>query len=235
MLRSRVLLARAMRAGRAIRGPVRRLWPSIALGEAPIRLSQRRASLRARRRAAYRSMFSTQHIEEPRGLLDCLRNGFRLKQHIRGYHLLGLGKRPINHGDLSGRESNTRSLRAGLEPSRVELSMESSELPGVYEIELPEGQPPPAPLPAYGPTKSGRKNVKLVQLGLSVRQSASDVLTPPRMLRLDKGVRWISNCDLDLAGGVTEPVARPPLGRHPLHARILGCSKISFGCGLPHS
>jgi transposase len=37
-----------------------------------------------------------------------------------------------------------------------------------YEVETAEGQPPPTPLPTYGRTKSGRKHIKQVQLGLDV-------------------------------------------------------------------
>jgi transposase len=42
------------------------------------------------------------------------------------------------------------------------------ELFGAYELEVPDGQPAPTPMPAYGRTKSGRKNVKQVQVGVNV-------------------------------------------------------------------
>ncbi len=55
-----------------------------------------------------------------------------------------------------------------LDVAQIHYDITSVELFGAYEIELPEGQPPPTPLPTYGRTKSGRKNVKQVQLGLNV-------------------------------------------------------------------
>ena len=58
--------------------------------------------------------------------------------------------------------------------------------------------------------------------GGDVRQAASGDLTPSGISRLDKDARLISNCDVDLAGVVTEPVPLPPLGVRPPHARIRG-------------
>jgi transposase len=55
-----------------------------------------------------------------------------------------------------------------LSVSQVHYDITSVELFGTYEIETEEGQPPPTPMPAYGRTKSGRKNVKQVQLGVNV-------------------------------------------------------------------
>src|SRR5262249_41950277 len=42
------------------------------------------------------------------------------------------------------------------------------ELFGAYEREELPGQAPPTPRPAYGRTKSGRKNVKQIQVGVNV-------------------------------------------------------------------
>lgn len=56
----------------------------------------------------------------------------------------------------------------GLEVSQVHYDITGVELFGAYELELAQGQAPPTPRPAYGRTKSGRKNVKQVQLGLNV-------------------------------------------------------------------
>ena len=50
----------------------------------------------------------------------------------------------------------------------VHFDVTNAELYGAYEVAVPDGQAPPTPLPTYGHTKSGRKNVKQVQLGLSV-------------------------------------------------------------------
>jgi transposase len=51
---------------------------------------------------------------------------------------------------------------------QIHFDITDVELYGVYEQQFAEGQPPPTPLPAYGRTKSGRKNVKQIGLGLNV-------------------------------------------------------------------
>jgi transposase len=53
-----------------------------------------------------------------------------------------------------------------LDVRQVHYDITSVELFGAYELE--PGQAPPQPLPTYGRTKSGRKNLKQVQLGLNV-------------------------------------------------------------------
>src|SRR4051812_32479178 len=55
-----------------------------------------------------------------------------------------------------------------LDVTQIHYDLTTVELYGAYEVETAEGQPPPAPLPTYGRTKSGRKHVKQVQLGLDV-------------------------------------------------------------------
>jgi hypothetical protein len=55
-----------------------------------------------------------------------------------------------------------------LDVTQVHYDLTTVELYGAYEVETPEGQPSPTPLPTYGRTKSGRKHVKQVQLGLDV-------------------------------------------------------------------
>jgi transposase len=55
-----------------------------------------------------------------------------------------------------------------LDVGQVHYDITDVELYGAYEIKVPEGGTPPTPMPAYGRTKSGRKNVKQVQLGLNV-------------------------------------------------------------------
>jgi len=52
--------------------------------------------------------------------------------------------------------------------NQIHFDITSVELYGAYNRELPEGQTPPAPQPAYGRAKSGRKNVKQIGLGLNV-------------------------------------------------------------------
>jgi len=53
-----------------------------------------------------------------------------------------------------------------LQVNQVHYDITSVELYGAYEVE--EGQPQPTPMPTYGRTKSGRKNVKQIQLGVNV-------------------------------------------------------------------
>jgi hypothetical protein len=58
--------------------------------------------------------------------------------------------------------------RFGLDVTQVHYDLTTVELYGAYDAEPVEGQPPPSPRPTYGRTKSGRKHVKQVQLGLDV-------------------------------------------------------------------
>jgi Domain of unknown function (DUF4277) len=55
-----------------------------------------------------------------------------------------------------------------LDVTQIHYDLTTVELYGAYEVETADGQPPPTPLPTYGRTKSGRKHVKQVQLGLDV-------------------------------------------------------------------
>jgi transposase len=55
-----------------------------------------------------------------------------------------------------------------LDVAQIHYDITDVELFGAYQLELPEGQSPPTPMPAYGRTKSGRKNVKQIQLGVNV-------------------------------------------------------------------
>jgi len=55
-----------------------------------------------------------------------------------------------------------------LDVSQIHYDITDVELYGAYERALAEGEIPPVPLPAYGRTKSGRKNVKQIQAGLNV-------------------------------------------------------------------
>jgi hypothetical protein len=56
--------------------------------------------------------------------------------------------------------------RFGLDVTQVHYDLTTVELYGAYETA--EGRPPPVPRPTYGRTKSGRRHVKQVQLGLDV-------------------------------------------------------------------
>src|SRR3954464_71360 len=55
-----------------------------------------------------------------------------------------------------------------LDVTQIHYDLTTVELYGAYEAKPVEGQPAPAPRPAYGRTKSGRRHVKQVQLGLDV-------------------------------------------------------------------
>lgn len=67
-----------------------------------------------------------------------------------------------------------------LQVSQVHYDITNVELYGTYELE--DGQPPPTPMPAYGRTKSGRKNVKQIQVGVNV---SGDGAVPLSHLPLD--------------------------------------------------
>lgn len=54
-----------------------------------------------------------------------------------------------------------------LNVSQIHYDITSVELYGAYASVTKEGQPPPTPQPTYGHTKSGRKHIKQVQLGLN--------------------------------------------------------------------
>jgi len=69
-----------------------------------------------------------------------------------------------------------------LDVSQIHYDITDVELYGAYELELGEGETPPVPMPAYGRTKSGRKNVKQIQTGLNV---TSDGGVPVGHLPLD--------------------------------------------------
>ncbi|MGQ0635590.1 MAG: IS1634 family transposase [Planctomycetaceae bacterium] len=62
----------------------------------------------------------------------------------------------------------TAIQRFKLNVTQIHYDITSVELFGAYEVEVAEGETPPTPLPAYGRTKSGRKNVKQIQLGMNV-------------------------------------------------------------------
>jgi transposase len=58
--------------------------------------------------------------------------------------------------------------RFGLDVTQIHYDLTTVELYGAYDAQPAGGQLPPAPRPTYGRTKSGRKHVKQVQLGLDV-------------------------------------------------------------------
>ena len=58
--------------------------------------------------------------------------------------------------------------RFGLDVTQVHYDLTTVELYGAYESEEVGGQPAPVPKPTYGRTKSGRKHVKQIQIGLDV-------------------------------------------------------------------
>jgi len=52
--------------------------------------------------------------------------------------------------------------------SEVHYDITTAELYGAYANTTPEGETPPTPQPTYGHTKSGRKNVKQIQVAVNV-------------------------------------------------------------------
>ena len=76
----------------------------------------------------------------------------------------------------------TAVQRFKLDVSQIHYDITSVELFGAYSLDLAEGEAPPTPLPAYGRTKSGRKNVKQIQVGVNV---AGDGGVPISHLPLD--------------------------------------------------
>jgi hypothetical protein len=63
----------------------------------------------------------------------------------------------------------TRAIKVfKLRVTQIHFDITDVELYGAYEQPLPEGQTAPTPQPAYGRTKSGRKNVKQIGMGLNV-------------------------------------------------------------------
>jgi len=52
--------------------------------------------------------------------------------------------------------------------SEVHYDITTAELYGAYANTTPEGETPPTPQPTYGRTKSGRKNVKQIQVAVNV-------------------------------------------------------------------
>jgi transposase len=92
-------------------------------------------------------------------------------------------ERLASHGDRAQAPLVLRALRVfGLEVSQVHFDITSVELFGAYDQPLAEGQPPPTPLPTYGHTKSGRKDLKQIQLGVNV---TGDGAVPIAQVTLD--------------------------------------------------
>jgi transposase len=60
---------------------------------------------------------------------------------------------------------------------QIHFDITGVELFGAYDLEVAEGQPSPTPMPTYGHTKSGRKNVKQIQVGLNVTGDGGVPLT----------------------------------------------------------
>ncbi len=73
------------------------------------------------------------------------------------------------HGELAQTATVLTAIKGfKLDVSQVHYDITGIELYGAYDMELAEGETPPKPTPAYGRTKSGRKNVKQIQVGVNV-------------------------------------------------------------------
>jgi len=78
-------------------------------------------------------------------------------------------ERPAAHSDKVQSALVLAAIqRFKLNVTQIHYDITGVEFFGAYEIEVAEGELPPTPLPTYGRTKSGRKHVKQIQLGLNV-------------------------------------------------------------------
>lgn len=78
-------------------------------------------------------------------------------------------ERVAKYADVIEAAVVTKMIKAfKVQVKQIHFDITDVELYGAYEQQVPEGQTPPTPRPAYGRTKSGRKNVKQIGLGLNV-------------------------------------------------------------------
>ena len=78
-------------------------------------------------------------------------------------------ERLAQYGDTVEMALTLRAIKVfKVRVNQIHYDLTSAELFGAYEQIPTEGTEPPTPLPAYGHTKSGRKNVKQIQIGLNV-------------------------------------------------------------------
>lgn len=78
-------------------------------------------------------------------------------------------ERVAEHQEAAQAGVVTRAVKVfKLAVRQVHFDITDVELYGAYALDLPAGQTPPTPLPTYGRTKSGRKNVKQIGVGLNV-------------------------------------------------------------------
>src|SRR6516164_813019 len=72
-------------------------------------------------------------------------------------------ERVASHADTVQAALVLRAIqRFHLDVAQIHYDITNVELFGAYELEIPEGGTRPTPMPAYGRTKSGRKNVKQI-------------------------------------------------------------------------
>ncbi len=78
-------------------------------------------------------------------------------------------ERLAKHADVIEAALVTKMIKVfKVQVKQIHFDITDVELYGAYEQQFAEGQTPPTPLPAYGRTKSGRKNVKQIGMGLNV-------------------------------------------------------------------
>jgi transposase len=84
--------------------------------------------------------------------------------------LLGRGlERLDRHASVAEAALVTGMIRVfKVQVKQIHFDITDVELYGAYERQFVEGQTPHTPFPAYGRTKSGRKNVKQIGMGLNV-------------------------------------------------------------------
>ena len=78
-------------------------------------------------------------------------------------------ERMAKHAEVIEAALVTKMIRVfKVQVKQIHFDITDVELYGAYEQQVSQSQTPPRPQPAYGRTKSGRKNVKQVGLGLNV-------------------------------------------------------------------
>lgn len=113
------------------------------------------------------------------------------KDQLNDDRLGRLLERVAAHAEAGSTALVLRALQVfDVKVGHIHFDVTNAELYGAYDIDVAEGATPPTPRPTYGHTKSGRKNVKQVQLGLSVSN--------------DGGVPL---CHFPLDGNASEPSA----------------------------
>ena len=112
------------------------------------------------------ALFRVGEWADKAGLTDYYRvTAEQLNDDLLGRALERLAK----YGDVVEATLVTKMIKGfKVRVNQIHFDITDVELYGAYEQQIPEGQAPPTPQPTYGRTKSGRKNVKQIGMGLTV-------------------------------------------------------------------